>query len=68
MPTPSSEWLVQIPLSQLAELQGMTVEMQKLRDENQRLLNRVEGLHRTLFDTLEKLGELQRSKGKYSCQ
>lgn len=64
MPTPSSDWLVQVPLSQLVELQGMSVEMEKLRSENKRLLNRVEGLHRTLFDTLEKLGELQR-KGRY---
>lgn len=67
MPTPPSDWLVQVPLSQLVELQGMASEMGKLREENRRLLNRVEGLHRTLFDTLEKLGELQR-KGKYSCQ
>lgn len=67
MPTPPSDWLVQVPLSQLVELQEMTVEMQKLRDENRRLQNRVEGLHRTLFDALEKLGELQR-KGRYSCQ
>lgn len=68
MPTPQSEWLVQVPLSQLVELQNMTAEVHKLRDENKRLHNRVEGLHRTLFDTLEKLGELQRNKGKYSCQ
>lgn len=64
MPTLPNDWLVQVPLSQLVALQGMTVEMDRLRDENKRLLNRVEGLHRTLFDTLEKLGELQRNKGK----
>lgn len=68
MPTPPNDWLVQVPLSQLVELQGMATEMEKLREENRRLLNRVEGLHRTLFDTLEKLGELQRKNGKYSCQ
>ena len=45
----------------------MTAEMEKLREENKRLLNRVDGLHRTLFDTMERLGELQR-KGKYECQ
>lgn len=67
MPTPQNDWLVQVPLSQLVEMQNMPVEMEKLREENRRLLNRVEGLHRTLFDTLEKLGELQR-KGKYECQ
>ena len=67
MPIPPSDWLVQVPLSQLVELQNMTAEMEKLRLENKRLLNRVDGLHRTLFDTMEKLGELQR-KGKYECQ
>ena len=68
MPTPQSkDWLVQVPLSQLVELQNMTVEMEKLRDENKRLQNRVEGLHRTLFDTIEKLGEVRR-QGKYECQ
>lgn len=65
MPTPPNEWLVQVPLSQLVEMQRMPEEIDKLREENRRLLNRVEGLHRTLFDTLEKLGELQRAKGKY---
>lgn len=67
MPIPPSDWLVQVPLSQLVELQNMTAEMEKLRAENKRLLNRVDGLHRTLFDTMEKLGELQR-KGKFECQ
>lgn len=67
MPTLPSDWLVQVPLSQLVELQNMTAEMEKLREENKRLLNRVDGLHRTLFDTMEKLGELRR-KGKYECQ
>lgn len=67
MHTPPSDWLVQVPLSQLVGLQNMTAEMDKLRDENRRLLNRVDGLHRTLFDTLEKLGELQREKRK-QCQ
>lgn len=67
MQTPASDWMVQVPLSQLVELQAMSVEMAKLRDENKRLLNRVDGLHRTLFDTLEKLGELQR-KGRIECQ
>lgn len=65
MHTPPSDWLVQVPLSQLVNLQNMTADMDKLREENKRLLNRVEGLHRTLFDTLEKLGELQREKGKH---
>lgn len=67
MPTPPSDWLVQVPLSQLVELQGMIAELEKLRDENKRLCNRVEGLHRTLFDTMERLGELQR-KGRFECQ
>lgn len=68
MHTLPSDWLVQVPLSQLVELQNMTADMDKLREENRRLLNRVEGLHRTLFDTLEKLGEMQRKEGKFSCQ
>ena len=67
MPTQPSEWLVQIPLSQLVELQEMATSIHKLRDENKRLQNRIDGLHRTLFDTMEKLGELQR-KGNYECQ
>lgn len=64
---PLNDWLVQVPLSQLVELQGMTVELNELRNENKKLKNRVEGLHRTLFECIEKLGEIKREI-RLECQ
>lgn len=60
-PSPSAEWLVQVPLSQLAALQSLLPELDKLRAENKALAQRVEGLHRSLFDTMEVIGELRKS-------
>lgn len=60
MPTPVSEWMVQVPLSQLVALQGMAHELEELREENKRLLRRMEGLHRTQYETMEIVGELRK--------
>lgn len=57
---PSSDWLVQVPLSQLVEIQGVLPELEQMRDENKQLKARIEGLHRTLFDALELLRELRK--------
>lgn len=61
MQTPASDWLVQVPLSQLVALQGMAHELEELREENEQLRNRMDGLHRTQYETMEVIGELRKS-------
>lgn len=57
----SSDWLVQVPLSQLVALQGMAHELEELREENKQLRRRMDGLHRTQYETMEVIGELRKS-------
>lgn len=57
---PPTDWLVQVPLSQLVALQGMEAELVALRDENERLTKRLEGLHRTTYEMMEVIRELRR--------
>lgn len=61
MPNVSTDWMVQVPLSQLVALQNMSAEMDKLQDENMQLRRRMDGIHATLYQALERLGELQKS-------
>lgn len=61
MPTPSSDWLVSVPLSQLVALKDAADEMDKLRKENQELRRRMDGLHRTQYDLIEIIGDLRKS-------
>ena len=63
MQTSASEWMVQVPLSQLVALQGMAHELEELRQENKHLLARMDGLHRTQYETIEVIGELKRTVG-----
>jgi len=60
-PSPGADWLVQVPLSQLVALQTLLPEVEKLRAENKALSNRLDGLHRTLYDTMEMVADLRRS-------
>lgn len=59
----ASEWLVQVPLSQLVALQNMAHELEELREENVQLRRRMDGLHRTQYDTMEVIGELRKAVG-----
>lgn len=61
MQTPVSEWMVQVPLSQLVALQGMAHELEELREENKQLRRRMDGLHRTQYETIEVIGELRKA-------
>ena len=64
MPTSAtSEWMVQVPLSQLVALQNMAHELEELREENVQLRRRMDGLHRTQYDTMEVIGELRKAVG-----
>ncbi len=58
--SPGSSWLVQVPLADLLALQNMVGEMDKLRAENVQLRKRIEGLHSTLYSTMEIVNELKR--------
>lgn len=57
---PGSEWLVQVPLSELVALQNMTAEFDKLRLENAQLRRELEGLRRVQSETMQVLGDLRR--------
>ena len=64
MPTSAtSEWMVQVPLSQLVALQNMAHELEELRQENVQLRRRMDGLHRTQYDTMEVIGQLRKAVG-----
>lgn len=62
MPTSASnDWLVSVPLSQLVAMQNNAGELDKLRDENNQLKRRIDGLHRTIYDMMEVVSELRKS-------
>lgn len=58
--SPGSSWLVQVPLNDLLALQNMVSELDKLRSDNMQLRRRIEGLHSTLYSTMEIVNELKR--------
>lgn len=57
--SPGSSWLVQVPLNDLLALQNVAGELDKLHTENAQLRKRIEGLHSTLFATMEIVSELK---------
>ena len=57
---PPTDWLVQVPLSQLVALQSMERELVALRDENDRVTKRLDGLHRTTYEMMDIIRELRR--------
>ena len=58
--SPSSQWFVQVPITDLLALQNMVGELEKVRMENAQLYKRIEGLHRTLYDTMEVINDIKR--------
>lgn len=58
--SPGSNWLVQVPLADLLALQNMVGELEKVRSENVQLSRRIDGLHSTLYKTMEIVTELKR--------
>ena len=59
--SPDSSWLVQVPLRDLLALQNVAGELDKLHEENVQLKRRIEGLHNTLFSTLEIVNDLKKA-------
>lgn len=57
---PNNDWMVCVPLSQLVEMQNSAGEVEKLREENKQLLRRIEGLHRTIYEVMDVVGELRK--------
>lgn len=62
--TPSSDWLVQVPLSELLALQGMATELKAVQEENARLGKRVDGLHATVYKLMELVQECKSASGR----
>lgn len=59
-----SDWLVQVPLSQLVELQNMMNNQDKLAKENAQLRREVEGLRGIQFQCMEIITELRKAQCK----
>lgn len=56
-----NDWLIQVPLTELLTLKNMTVEFDKLREENAQLRREIQGLRRIQSDMMELCGELRRA-------
>ncbi len=59
--SPCSDWFIQVPLKELLALQNVSSELAQLREENSQLRRRLEGLHSTLYSTMEIVNELKKS-------
>lgn len=59
--SPGSSWLVQVPLTDLLALQNIVGELDKLRAENAQLRRRIEGIHSTLYSTIEIVSDLKKA-------
>lgn len=60
-PPTAPDWLVQVPLRDLLELQSLIPQVEQLRLENKALVQRIEGLHRALYDTIEVIGDIRKN-------
>lgn len=62
MPTPQNDWMVSVPLSQLVEMQQSMQQFDAMREENEKLQRRLDGLHRTIYDLMEVVNGLRRDR------
>lgn len=59
-PQPNNGWYVQIPLSELAALQGLPQQIQDLQNENKRLQDQLTAMRVTMTDMMQLFGDLRR--------
>lgn len=62
----NSDWLIQVPLSELVALQNMTSIVDSLRAENAQLRRELDGLRRVQCETMQVVGDLRREFRKLS--
>lgn len=55
------DWLVQVPLGQLMELQNSLKVQKKLQDDNNQLRRELDGLRGILSQTMELLADMRRA-------
>jgi hypothetical protein len=60
----AADWLIQIPLSELAALQGLPARMENFEKENAQLRRELEALRRNFSDALVLIGDLRQELRK----
>lgn len=56
----ASDWLIQIPLSELVALQALPAKIEELEKDNKQLRRELEGLRNISSQCLQKLGDVCR--------
>lgn len=61
---PGSDWLVQVPLSELVALKGMVEHLAKLDANNAQLRREVDALRNIQSEVMQLVGDLRREVSK----
>lgn len=56
-----SDWLVQVPLSELVSLKNMSEDFAKIRAENEQLRREIQGLRRVQSEMMQLCGDLRKA-------
>lgn len=56
-----SDWLVQVPLSELVALKNMSEDFAKIRAENEQLRREIQGLRRVQSEMMQLCGDLRKA-------
>lgn len=56
-----SDWLVQVPLSELVALKNMSEDLVKIRAENEQLRREIQGLRRVQSEMMQLCGDLRKA-------
>lgn len=56
-----SDWLIQVPLSELVALKNMTEDLVKIRAENEQLRREIQGLRRVQSEMMQLCGDLRKA-------
>lgn len=61
----SSDWMIQVPLSELAALQSLPARMDGLEAENKQLRRELDGLRNMFSQVMQQFGDVKRQlKGR----
>lgn len=56
-----SDWLIQVPLSELVALKNMSEDFAKIRAENEQLRREIQGLRRVQSEMMQLCGDLRKA-------